>query len=1268
MAASTFAKAALHHARINKPWDPVDRDALDDMKPFGFDDAGPFAAPASASKPAVPAAEAKPTSPAHEITHAAAGHSDVPAGTEKAIELQSAPATAGQQFGASMGESQPPAPQADGTGPTHSINESNLEELLDHLNRSGEQWDPGTILRVDFPQSLDDIPEHFRDRDGLGSDEEAAEKGLTFFSGSQQDAAMQAVETWSDVADVRFTMVAPGEDADIYLYAMTLDPNVGATSSGVDEDHGSRIVFNTASSAWPAIDPGTFGFHALVHEAGHSLGLSHPGEYDANDKQAPIYQDDAEYVEDTMMYSVMSYFDAEITGHLDGSTDYIVSWVATPRTHDIYVMHQLYGPNWGVRDENTTYGYNADGVSEVFDFTNYGGGGEPNYPQLTIWDGGGADWLDLSGDDSGVTLDLRPGAFSSTHGMTYNISLAYVPAGAPESAGYIENARGGGSGDTITGNERGNILAGGGGDDVLDGVDGDDELRGEDGNDLLLGGPGVDTFLGGAGVDTVDYTYSAADGTVHLSDIYDEADPDIGVWGSANVGGEDETIRDVENVTMGAGNDHITGSSLDNALLGGDGNDTLIGLAGDDWLEGNFGTDSFDGGAGIDTVNYSYSTESWTVSLASLVDDHTGTVGSATAGENDESLRDVESVVMGSGNDYVIGSSLGNTMHGGSGSDTLIGLAGDDTLFGARGDDILDGGSHDDSVRGDAGSDTLFGGSGNDFIDGGEDNDTIDGGADDDIVHGQSGSDTINGGAGADKIWGEDGADRIDGGTGDDKIVGGNSDDTISGNLGVDDLDGGNGDDLVDYTFSSDDWTVDLALETATPFNGMSESVRNFEDARMGSGNDTVRGNAAHNSFYGGKGNDQLFGFSGVDWLEGQDGDDLINGGAGNDFLFGGKGFDIASYTDEAAGVVVDLNIVDYQNTGGSGTDLLDGIEGLFGSQHNDMLYGNAGNNQLAGGLGADHLFGGGGADMLRGEDGDDTLYGGLGSDTLNGGNGTDTANYTLETSNVVVSLATQNVGQNTGAGGFDTLSGIENLAGTAYDDALIGNSGDNRLEGNSGGDILDGGDGDDVLVGGSGNDNLNGGHGDDVLEGGTGVNWALYNTGLSAYVTIDLTIETQNTFGAGTDTIRDIENVKGTSFGDLLTGNNSANELRGEGGNDWIWGGGGNDVLYGGSGIDVIDGGSGADDIIGGSGNDHFQGGTGADDFIFGNSWGNDAIWDFQSGSDRIDLSGVDGLTSFDQLEVENTDDGALYSYGSNSITLVGVSPLSVQTTDFIL
>ncbi|MEL6224442.1 MAG: GDSL-type esterase/lipase family protein, partial [Cyanobacteria bacterium J06627_8] len=55
--------------------------------------------------------------------------------------------------------------------------------------------------------------------------------------------------------------------------------------------------------------------------------------------------------------------------------------------------------------------------------------------------------------------------------------------------------------------------------------------------------------------------------------------------------------------------------------------------------------------------------------------------------------------------------------------------------------------------------------------------------------------------------------------------------------------------------------------------------------------------------------------------------------------------------------------------------------------------------------------------------------------------------------------------------GGTDTLSNIDNLVGSFYDDTLVGNSSDNILNGGEGNDILRGGLGNDTLAGGLGND-----------------------------------------------------------------------------------------------------------------------------------------------------------------------------------------------------
>ena len=83
---------------------------------------------------------------------------------------------------------------------------------------------------------------------------------------------------------------------------------------------------------------------------------------------------------------------------------------------------------------------------------------------------------------------------------------------------------------------------------------------------------------------------------------------------------------------------------------------------------------------------------------------------------------------------------------------------------------------------------------------------------------------------------------------------------------------------------------------------------------------------------------------------------------------------------------------------------------------------------------------------------GDDTLDGGAGNDALDGGDGTDTASYAQATGSVTVNLST---GTATGAAGNDTLTSIENVVGSAYDDLLIGDWHANYLSGGAGNDTF---------------------------------------------------------------------------------------------------------------------------------------------------------------------------------------------------------------------
>ena len=77
-------------------------------------------------------------------------------------------------------------------------------------------------------------------------------------------------------------------------------------------------------------------------------------------------------------------------------------------------------------------------------------------------------------------------------------------------------------------------------------------------------------------------------------------------------------------------------------------------------------------------------------------------------------------------------------------------------------------------------------------------------------------------------------------------------------------------------------------------------------------------------------------------------------------------------------------------------------VEGLIGSDHNDVLIGNQKSNVIFGGDGDDWLIGDAGpkgkGDLLIGGDGDDVLFGGSGGDILIGGAGGDSFILTIPT------------------------------------------------------------------------------------------------------------------------------------------------------------------------------------------------------------------------------------------------------------------------------
>lgn len=375
-------------------------------------------------------------------------------------------------------------------------------------------------------------------------------------------------------------------------------------------------------------------------------------------------------------------------------------------------------------------------------------------------------------------------------------------------------------------------------------------------------------------------------------------------------------------------------------------------------------------------------------------------------------------------------------------------------------------------------------------------------------------------------------------------------------------------------------------------------------------GADTIYGGGGIDYLYGGDGADQLFGGAGGgnDFLYGGAGDDWLEGGDWTDAFYGGAGIDTVSYGNLSNGVRIDLAARRVTFIGQTwAAETLDSIENAIGTFYADILVGDTRANVLRGGGGNDELRGGGGADELYGEDGDDSIYGGAGdgndslyggsgddwlfgggwTDHFDGGEGSDWVSYEGMTNAVRIDL-------NTGFATFpgqtwtrETMTGVENLVGTAFSDTLIGDGQANVLRGGNGDDNLYGRDGDDVLQG---------GRGDNYLSGGTGTDTADYSS-LGAVVA-DLSAGTVE-HGAYTDRLSSIEKLIFGTGADSIVGSSRADDLDGGGGANNIKAGAGNDTLHLRPGDASLDGGSGADWLVDDRDYDDFAGFIGSETLI---------------------------------------------------------------------
>ncbi|MFC7499972.1 beta strand repeat-containing protein [Enterovirga sp. GCM10030262] len=703
----------------------------------------------------------------------------------------------------------------------------------------------------------------------------------------------------------------------------------------------------------------------------------------------------------------------------------------------------------------------------------------------------------------------------------------------------------------------------------------------------------------------------------------------------------------VDMIDAGGGNDHVNG---------GGGNDSIFLGAGDDsvqWVAGE-GSDLVEGGTGFDALRTLAFNPSEDIEITA-----NGTRGRFRSGVEFLDLDGIESIDFQAGGSVngadtiEIGDLDGTAIQRiqlylsasqvdpvpDNGADNVILSAGDGfdtitlayqntnpsilTVFGlGQTVEIYSGGVTDRlTINGGGGIDvidgsaipsgamllTLNGGAANDFLTGGRGADTLDGGDGNDVLDGGIGADLLIAGAHNDTVTGRDGDDVALLGDGSDRFIWRPGDDN-------DVIEGQGGSDTVEFQGSGVGETVEISANGARTLLSRDvaavsmdmDGVELIDYFALGGADTVIVGNLAGTEVV--KVNVHLEAAQGGNAGDNQQDMVRLNGGEAADTV-AVRGFDNAIGVEGLAAIVE-----------------------IFNPEASDRLVvaGNGGNDVIRAGTMRSALTIDGGA-------GDDILMGGAGRDLLIGGLDTDRVEYTDSTRAVSVNLVSQS-----GFGGFaqgDTLSGIEDVTGSAFADILNGNILGNLLAGGGGGDQLYGGGGADRLIGGAGADLSDGGSGDDLHYVNSVADEVVEAVGEGLKDRVLASVDYALAAGAEVELLSTDKN--GGTLAIDLTGNAFANRITGNAGLNRLDGDGGDDTLIGLGGDDRLDGGAGAD---------RSQGGTG-DDIHFVDDSGDVVVERAGEGADRIFASASYVLGATAAVEILSTDSAG----GTAAIDLTG-------------
>ncbi|BAY24884.1 Na-Ca exchanger/integrin-beta4 [Calothrix sp. NIES-2100] len=825
--------------------------------------------------------------------------------------------------------------------------------------------------------------------------------------------------------------------------------------------------------------------------------------------------------------------------------------------------------------------------------------------------------------------------------------------------------------DTVNGSNYSSYpdqLFGGLGNDTINALAGNDVLFGEQGDDRLDGGAGNDTLYGGTGNDVFNLQYDPGNDVVidfvQGQDRIDVRNLKISDWNTLKLlisndgennalittyfSGDQSQIKllninpsllQASDFIFNAANinDTVNGSnysSYPDQLFGGLGNDTINALAGNDVLFGEQGDDRLDGGAGNDTlyggtgndvfnlqydpgndvvIDFVQGQDRIDVRNLKISDWNTLKLLISNDGENNAlittyfsgdqsqikllninpSLLQASDFIFNAANinDTVNGSnysSYPDQLFGGLGNDTINALAGNDVLFGEQGDDRLQGG---------LGNDTLYGGTGNDIA----------------VYSGTRSQYQVTSSGGVYTVT-----------------------DSVANRDGIDKLY-----DLERIQFSDQTLTLDAPPSitlAVSPSSVLEDGTANlvYTFTRTGSTtnaltvNYNVAGTATFNTDYTQSGAASFTATTGsITFAAGSSTKTLtIDPSADTTFeanetialtLATGTGYTIGTTTavtgtitnDDPSGITINLSpsqtivegLISPQNA--AYTVSLSQAS----SQTVTVKYATANGTATAG---SDYTSTTGTLTFNPG-DISKVINIPILNDSISEADETFTLKLTTPTNaSLGTSTVTTTITDTLSSAVTTTLpTNVENLTltGTAAINGT-GNAGNNILKGNSANNTLAGGAGNDTYAF-AANTALGT---DTISETATGGIDTIDFSASTVAVKVNLGVTTSQTVNSNLKLILSgnnvIENAKGGTGNDRLTGNALNNHLSGGAGNDQLQGLAGDDTLVGGLGDDILTGGSGKDKYL-------FQG-SGA----FSSTLGVDYISNFEQGQDQIVLS----------------------------------------------